>query len=714
MITFVVNLHTGIPGLALAEPFLYPLQKSETVHLLYSTADNISARLEDAVLKVRRQLERAAYLKWQVVFMVKIAPDMGSPFADSVSAQMKLIRQLFIDSSHLNSRPANCFVLAIDHVNEDDAIPAVQLSENYRDSWELDTTGFVRTPKRFFVTEQQLLALDAIWKQHVNVDRNTIVNLGFERLSPDTQVKVLTAMEQIMMRVGDMFNPNNIDFERYRITPAISYLDRNALQRIASSFAGRLDAIKQDPSRYNDFLPSEALKTCFNDALGVFSEENQALFKLLRYRLSYNHEDILQQHLVKIALLLTLVANEDDLVRSLSRKNYLVNIELNKEALSQVLSSYLENLHNTERRFADRLANPLPIKIEQLSADNCGYTETLERSAPAQLKLGFLRTQGDLNKWEEWNKTLETQVVDYSIQAQRKIQSCVEQSHKLLLQKTQTTEVKDIDALVQDLARQRANLQSEVQHQFFTKNYTYNWDTYRAEQEQSLKPLLFSRPTKRIFAYMLLLAGVLLTVALVNVQLKTEDWATQLLYYGMVLLAALLLGGLAFWLAKRDYQARLNNILLAVYEKARSWRTTIYDDFERQKKYLTSLCQLNTVRHNYDKALAALDRRNEANVMLDFHRRKLSEHKDLCRSLMNVFRLQHSSPTTTANLPEPDVTLPIYENDLYTPTAFMHQTNIGASVVQIENTPTNMDSQIQQILQRISFERDKIYARIGR
>jgi hypothetical protein len=93
MITFVVNLHTGIPGLALAEPFLYPLQKMESVYLLFSTADNIAARIEDAAMKVRQHLERAAYLKWQVVFMVKIAPDQRGPFQDSLSAQMTLNTQ---------------------------------------------------------------------------------------------------------------------------------------------------------------------------------------------------------------------------------------------------------------------------------------------------------------------------------------------------------------------------------------------------------------------------------------------------------------------------------------------------------------------------------------------------------------------------------------------------------------------------------------------
>ncbi len=717
MITFVVNLHTGIPGLALAEPFLYPLQKMESVHLLFSTADNIAARIEDAAMKVRQHLERAAYLKWQVVFMVKIAPDQRGPFQDSLSAQMTLIRSLFLESSSLNLRPTNCFVLAIDHVNEDEAIPAVQTSENYRDSWELDTTGYIRTPGRFFVSEQQLLALDSAWKQYVNVDKNTIVNLGFNRLPAETQNKVMQAIESIMMQMGDMLNPKKIDFKRFAIANGVSYLNEKILERISSSFAGRLEGIKQDPSRYNDFLPSEAMKTCLNDALGVFSEENQNTFKLLRYPLTYSHEDILQQHLVKIAVLITLLTQEEDVVRSLSRKNYTVNVEVNNDALGQVMTTYMENLHNTERRFTDRLANPLPIKLELLENNNCTCNETLDRSAPPQLLLGFLRTQGDLGKWEDWNKNLETQVVDYSIHAQRKIQNCVGQSHKQM-QEPKTIEVADIDATVQDLTRQRTTLQTEVQHQFFTKSFTYDWGSFRREQEANFKPLLFSRPTKRELIYMLLITGVLLTIAFVNVELKPLDGGTQAVYYLAVLILAVMLGGLAFWLAKRDYQKQLNDILLGVYEKARSLRSTIYDDFERQKTYLASLCQLNMVRHNYDKALAARDLRNEANVMLDFHRRKLSEHKDIARNLLRIFRTQStqtSSSGIVANLPEPDVTKPIYENDLYAPNTFMvGKASSGSDVVRIENTPATITNSIQRILNNITFDRDKIYTRTGR
>jgi hypothetical protein len=157
---------------------------------------------------------------------------------------------------------------------------------------------------------------------------------------------------------------------------------------------------------------------------------------------------------------------------------------------------------------------------------------------------------------------------------------------------------------------------------------------------------------------------------------------------------------------------------LGVYEKARSLRGTIYDDFERQKNYLASLCQLNIVRHNYDKALAARDLRNEANVMLDFHRRKLSEHKDIARNLLRIFRTasaQTSSSGIVANLPEPDVTKPIYENDLYAPNTFMvGKASSGSDVVRIENTPATITNSLQRILNNITFDRDKIYTRTGR
>lgn len=61
MVTFVINLHSGIPNLALAEPFLYPLEKEGKLQLIFQAADNLPDRIAMAAVLVRRHLERLAY-----------------------------------------------------------------------------------------------------------------------------------------------------------------------------------------------------------------------------------------------------------------------------------------------------------------------------------------------------------------------------------------------------------------------------------------------------------------------------------------------------------------------------------------------------------------------------------------------------------------------------------------------------------------------------
>lgn len=716
MLTFVINLHTGIPSMALAEPFLYPLQKNETLHLIFSTTDSVARRLEDAAMKVRQHLERSAYFKWQVVFLVKIAPDQAGAFQDSLSAQMSLIKQLFLQSPHLNLRPHNNFIIALDHLNEDEAIPALQVSENYRDSWELDTTGIIRNANRYFINETQMQQLDSIWKQNATLDQNTIINLGFNRLPADIQNKVNNATQQITQLVNGYIDVSKSQFQRFSIVPNVYYIDEKSLERVQNAFNGRLESTKQDPSRYNEFLPSEALKSSIADIFGIFSEENQSLFRLIRYPLSYSHEDILQQHLVKLALVISLITEEEEIIKALSRKNYTVKADIKPEAVQQIMGLYTESLHNAERRLSDRLSNPLPVSLELLESTNCGCTETLEKSAPPKLQLGFVLTQGDLPKWDDWNATLYKQVTDYSILAQRKIQHCISQGQRQM-QTLKTMEVTNIDNTVQDLANQRSSLQQAVQHQFFTKSFTYDWNTYRKEQERNFKPLLFSRPTQRTLIYLLLITSVLTTLGFVNVGLKNQDGGTLAIYYIGALVIAALLGALVFWIARNSYRKKIDDILLSVYEKARALRSTIHDDFERQKNYLTALCQLNVVRHNYDKAVAARDQRNEQNVMMDFHRRKLAEHKSIAQNLLRVFRATMPSQSSTGLLPDItpiDVTRAVADNDIYAPNTYMNIRSQGTDVSKVENTPYPIQSNLKHLLNNLVFDRDKIYNRPNR
>jgi hypothetical protein len=717
MVTFVINLHAGIPNMALAEPFLYPLEKEGKLQLIFQAADNLNDRIEMAAVRVRRHLERSAYTKWQAVFLVKTGGEQRHAYRDSLSGQMLLIRRLFLENTSINTKPDNAYIIAIDQVNEDEAIPAIQASDVYRDSWELDTSGFVRNAQRFFVSESQLQQLDQIWRNKVKIDGNTIVNLGFQRLPFELQEAVNEAVKDIAAHSTQFLDPQRIDFSQYAVSRNINYIDEQAVRQMHQTFTERLGALKNDPSRYVNFSPAELLRTCIAEKLGIFSPENETTYRILRFPMRYTHEDIFQQYLLRLSVVLAMIANQEDAIRQLARKNYTVSVELDDRELQQITYNYLEHLHNTEQRFANRLNVPLSVSLPQLENKDCSCTSTLERSVPPPIEIGFLRSNGDLQEWDNWNNNIAKHLEEYALQSRRKIETCIQENR----QKQSQVVVRDINNLDEhhsNLERSKNALQGTVEHSFIANNgLVFDWRNYQREKEETLKPKLFSRPSKNEIIWLMVALTLVMTLPFWNTYIYDIEISYQLFYYAAIAVLMLTMSLLTFWLSKRFYHRSFMKLLLAVQDKARELRLNIYDDFERRKDYIKSLCQLNIVRYNYEQANAARTQRTETNVSYDFHRRKLAEHKDIARKIMRIFNANEQSMTSTMrldeNMTDPKPDLPVYENAVYTPTTFMSakMPTEGIENVRIENVPIAMKHALAKLATKIVFDRDKIYSK---
>lgn len=715
MVTFVINLHSGIPNLALAEPFLYPLEKEGKLQLIFQAADNLPDRIAMAAVLVRRHLERLAYTQWQAVFLVKTGGEQRHTYRDSISGQLLLIRRLFLENTSINTKPSQAYIIAIDQVNEDEAIPAIQVSDVYRDSWELDTAGFVRNEQRFFITEAQLQNLDQLWRNQVKVSADTIVNLGFQRLPFELQESVNKATQAIAQAAEQYLDPQRIDFSHYALTRQINYIDADIVRQISQTFAQRLGALKNDPTRYANFSPADLLRGCISERLGIFTPDNEQLYRLLRFPMRYTHEAIFQQYLLRLSILLAMIANQEDAIKQLARKNYTVAIDFDNAELQQAIRNYLEHLHNTEQRYQNRVNASPSVSLPQLDNKDCSCNVTLERSVPAPIEIGFLRTNGDLYAWDTWNQQIARHLEEYSLQSRKKIESCIQENQTKQSQVV-VRDIPNLDERHGELERSKTTLQGAVAHSFIANHGSvFNWHSFQREKEELFKPKLFSRPSRNEITWLLVALTLVMTLPFWNTYIYDIEIGYQLFYYAIIGFVMLSLGLIAFWLAKRYYHRSFMKLLLSVQEKALLLRTQIYDDFERRKDYIKSLCQLNIVRYNYEQLQNARQRRTETNVVHDYHRRKLAEHKDIARQIMRIFNTDEQSMTATMRLDEattdPKPELPVYENAVYTPTTFLSakMPAEGIENVRIENIPIAIKHPLAKLAARIVFERDKIY-----
>lgn len=717
MLTFVVNLHPGIPSMALAQPLLYPLLKEGKMHLIFPSTDKIEHRIEDASEQVQKHLERSPFVKWQVIFLVQIAEDLRDVFTESLSGQMLLIRKLFLESELLSSKPSKSYMVAIDEINEDEAIPAVNKNKRYRDAWELDTKGFIRNDRNFFIKEEDIKPLDSLWTSKINMDSSTIVNLGFDRLPAKVKENVNAAIADITQRIEELLNPDDINYRDYQVTRGIRYIDENLIKGIKEEFFKRLQNTKIDPSRYNAFSPSATLRTAIAEKLGIFSEDNEYTFKLIRFPFQYTHEDILQRYLVKLSVLLTLIADNEPIIRSLQQKNYVVKIDLDDAEVQQVVYNYMQHLHNTEQQLDNRLKNTPPIALALYKDLECACSETLDKPSAENLDFGFLRRNGDLPRWNNWNKVYESQLEEYVEQARGKMQICIDQTSFVNEAPGKAEEV-NIDVKVNELDKEQHKLQSKVEHNFLSQTYAFNWKDYQKEQEKILKPKLFSRPNTNEVS--MLLAAATLIFAIPFVFFKTADGemildmdiGTEFVYFLAILLTMGLVVFAAHIMAKNNYLKELEVIVKEVLSKAQSLRMSINDEFERQKDYLKSLCRLSTVRKNYEIAREVQVHKNNKNVMLDYHRRKLEDHKNTARKIMRIFKANEQNLNNSYNdkLAPLDVEKPPYANDIYAINTFINPPSIDDREVGIvENVKHVVKNDIEHLVTLISFDKDRIY-----
>ena len=710
MVTFVINLHNGIPGMALAEPFLYSLRRRRKLHTIFPAADRTSRRLEEALLHVRKQLETGTIMQWQVVFLIKIAADQPLPYKHSVSAHMMLIRKLFLEGGNLSSQPQNTYLLAVDHVNKDEAIPAINIKP-YNKSWELDTSGMIGETGGFFITPDQMKALDGEWQAHINV-AGEIINQGFERLSPTAQTKVNQTIQSIGEKVELMFDTDTINFNDYEIDKGINYLTPEVLNAIKYEFFKRLNNIKKDPSRYAAFLPSETLESCIREHSGIFSDDNDQ-FRLLRFSATQSQGIEFQRMLLKLAVIINLLANNEPVIGSLSKKNYTVGVKLNDERLKQVVYDQMVHLHNVETRLSDRLNQPAPASMAMIKDSECSCSETLDKKEPEAIGFGFMRQNGDLKKWDSWNDDIVEQLERYDELARKKIKSCIHKTHR---KQPDTTAIQqfDIDERLDELSKKQDKLKERTEQGFLAANTYFDWNAFRRERELTLKPKLFRRPNSREVVYLIIAATLIFTLGFADATKSGEAMGLQLGYYGIIALIAVGVCMLAYYFAKKRYMKPLNRLLLEVTEKARERRMNINDNFERQKEYLETLCGLSTVRQNHEAVERLKEVQRGQNVLLNFHLRKLDEHGTMARQTLRMLQAdeQGMRSSFTEGFPEPDIEKPVFESAIYAPETFIRQNvNEKDKLASVENIGYGIESPLGEIVSGVAFNNDRIYAR---
>ena len=98
--------------------------------------------------------------------------------------------------------------------------------------------------------------------------------------------------------------------------------------------------------------------------------------------------------------------------------------------------------------------------------------------------------------------------------------------------------------------------------------------------------------------------------------------------------------------------------------------------------------------------------------MLDYHRRKLEDHKNTARKIMRIFKANEQNLNNSYNdkLAPLDVEKPPYANDVYAINTFINPPSVDdREVGKVENVKHTVKNDIEHLVTLISFDKDRIY-----
>ncbi len=693
MITFVVNLHPKMPSLALAEPLLYPLRKEGELEMVFPRSGDIAQRLDLAITEVRKRLSSdQRYKRFQMVFITHIDPDMRSPYQDSISARMLQIRKLFLDSPLLgNINPISNHLIVLDHVNaqEDRKFPSSARGV-LLDAWRLDTQGFIEKtnagePNKFFAQEEQLNALDMIWRNKVSarIGEGVVVNQGFKGLPADLREQVRDTKEELRHLVERgllhkaCLEPGRYSYECYK---GIPYVDEQILEDIKADFFTNFDRIIEDPQRYSAFLPSKALKASIARYVGMHSLENANTFNVIRLSwLNMSHKLQYRSH-IKLAVLITLLSRSVstilDLATGGSGNCHLSSMSLDEQRIAQKWEAYKVRLINKKRKLEGILRQPGAVALSTSDEEHCSINSSLPLTQSSSLEFPFIKRNADLQLWNDWNEGVTKSLEDYQIEARRKLkEGMLSIRRKGASQKPLELKPLELEHHLEDLDRAKNDLQTQLNHQFIIGERAIDWTSFKNEQEALLRPRLLGRPDKMALIYILGFSLLAVWIGSANRAFAGRTDGQVFAYYALTLVVAAIIVAISFYFARRKWMHDIEAVTMNVTNRAYEWRKNINDDFEGQKKYLSDLCRLNTVRQNHEQAEGANDELKQHAQLLGHHVQEVDKHIEQADQLLNVLSVKSSMQGPSA-LAESmgqddrstfDEYLPAYLNEVYSP-----------------------------------------------
>lgn len=739
MISFVVDMREGAQRLGAATPFLYPLQAKDRLRWIPARQPaGRSYPIENAWDDIRMHLLRTRAEKWQTIVLFDLPRGGSSPMEGALVEALCRIRATLLQPlKSMGLTPVKTWVIAMDalerepHTNRPlDAMAELR--------WQLDRQGFVDHDEERFPVLFGAKDLDSIreaWDAPLGFPGGLPVD-RFDRLPRDLQDEILGRWERATGRLRTLVEnkksaladalalppspapapaPGRVDGkERIDGHPGqgkpFHWITEALLDGIAEEFKARSSPSAQaDIGRLLQFDPVPLLAQILRSNLSLERFKDEDLL-LARFPFRKATDVELRFSHLKTAFLLTALADEN-LWEGLERDElYTASVELDREALGALLTRNRSQLYRPKRS-ASQPETEKQGRPGNWGKDECLCIGTFENDIkPFEHVLGYWNKPDDASLWKTWCLEAGESLALIREEASDLVDGCFESLHanpkELAAAEDDRGDVdleKRLEAVEEELRKTRMGLLEDDA----PPPPENDWEEKGEELIEQMRDWQECRP-RPLHALLIFLAGLVAASALYRFPIEGEtSFAACLIpWLGMAAVTAA-----AVWRSLAQLNDRLTEVKDQALRQATNSLKDIKEDFDRETKYVLTLCSAAALQKNLQELKTAVEREARWAKLDAYHKTKVDQHLKRIEETLEILNVNPGDPPESQESVSLDPEEPEQLNSIYAPATYRESSSDpNRCEINIRSSRRPCDSPLFAGMASLTVSKDGVYA----
>jgi hypothetical protein len=613
----------------------------------FHNADFGEKSLQQITGYIEQELSMRKNYNWQVIFIVPALDQSCINKQIPMSAYLVYVSDIVMPK--IKFKPKNIFYIGICTEPVKNSVHPIDAHGNY-----LPDNKFVELGK----------AIENTWDNVARFDKSNIrTHEGFDGIdNPEFKNHVSEALLKMKADFKKFciegFNP-----EQFLLT-GTKTIDLETITKIEQQFSEYLEEVKDNPNRYNSYVPKIELQNIFRSMIGLRSKKCMN-FKGFYFDYSKTDNPIEELKTNFRLQLVLLIITEHNHLFNVVEPIQEIDVELDEENLNTGLSMVVFSLRNAARDLATKLSdNSAEFRLETNTfAPN--NTDSYNPKA-FTCSVGLLNGQNNIGKWQEFKNVVTEDLKKHK----QKIDTDIENLYCEMNSSKNSVINQHEDNIFAFENTKRRELENMSQSVYFPEfgNLSNDWNNFISEKDKNIRELIKFQP----YLNSVLLTAIAGFLILAIVNLFSSNSAsihfTWLAVFALVVFIISLIALLTLVKPVKEIIGEVNTNYVSYIGK---YNQTKHD----YSTYLQKIQQLKILRKNYSAIKTESQNKNRLFRKCKYHQEELHKTEKKIEKFMSSYGINLDTNFSTVLGGTLHVEKPRGENPIYTVSSDIYKSN---------------------------------------